>query len=45
MRFKTILLLLLINGLAIAIIWSKDIFRNPEIDLFKGFFKARDKNC
>jgi hypothetical protein len=33
---------LLLMGLGIAGIWTKDILGNPEIDLGPGFFKARE---
>ena len=35
---------MIVMGTAIAIIWTKDILRNDEIDLSSGFFKARDKD-
>jgi hypothetical protein len=44
MGYKIVLALLLFNGLGIAIIWTKDILWNHEIDLSKGFFRARDAN-
>ena len=34
----------IVMGLAIAGVWTKDILRNPEIDLSKGLFAARDKD-
>ena len=31
-------------GLGLVGIWTMDIARNPDIDLSKGFFRARDKD-
>ena len=36
--------LMLIIGSAIIIIWFADINNNPEVDLTKGFFRAREKS-
>lgn len=35
-------ILLIINGVGIAVLWTKDILTNPEIDYSKGFFGARE---
>ena len=44
MALKIIYTLFLLNGFGIAIIWTKDIFLKPEINLSKGFFSAREKD-
>ena len=44
MFLKIIQILLLLNGIGIAAIWTKDIIQHPEINLSKGFFSARDPN-
>ena len=36
--------LMIIFGLAIAGIWTKDIISSDDIDLSPGFFKARDRD-
>lgn len=36
---------LIFMGVGIAGIWTRDIFKNPDIDLKAGFFKARDKDA
>jgi hypothetical protein len=44
MAFQVILILFIITGTAMAVIWTKDIISNPEIDTSGGFFNARDKD-
>lgn len=39
---QVIPILFIITGLGMAVIWTKDIFTNPEIDISKGFFTARE---
>jgi len=42
MLLKVIQILLLLNGVGIAAIWTKNIIRHPDIKLSKDFFSARD---
>jgi hypothetical protein len=42
MTFRIIQILLLLNGLGIGVIWTRDILTHPEIDYSGGFFSARD---
>lgn len=38
----TVYISMIVMGCAIAIVWTKDILFNDEIDLSNGLFKARD---
>lgn len=44
MAFQVLLILFIITGIGIAVIRTKDIFTNTDIDLSTGFFNARDKD-
>jgi hypothetical protein len=41
---KIIYFLFLLNGIGMAVIWTKDILANREIDLSNGFFSAREQH-
>ena len=36
---------MIVMGAAIAVVWTKDILFNADIDLSNGFFRARDKDA
>jgi len=35
---------MIIMGLMMIVIWTRDILFHPEVDISKGFFRARDKD-